>query len=145
MNTSERGVELIKACEGLRLKAYPDPASGGAPWTIGYGCTEGVSPNMVIGQPQAEAMLREELCKVEAAVARLVRVPLSQCQFDALVCFTYNVGQGNLAGSTLLRKLNAGDIDGAAEQFARWDKAAGAVMPGLVKRRQAERALFEGR
>lgn len=143
MKTSERGVELIKTFEGLSLEAYPDPASGGDPWTIGYGCTEGVSPDMVIDQAKAEDMLRQELLKVETAVATLVRVDLSQGQFDALVCFTYNVGQGNLANSTLLRKLNHGDFEGAAHQFECWNKAAGDVLPGLVRRRLAERELFE--
>ena len=142
MKTSPKGIALIKAAEGLRLKAYPDPGTGALPWTIGYGSTSGVTKNMVITEAQAEQMLAADLVRFERAVERLVRVPLKQGQFDALVSFTYNVGEGNFTRSTLLRKLNADDHAGAAEQFKRWVNAGGKVLPGLVKRRAAERALF---
>jgi lysozyme len=142
MKTSPTGIGLIKSSEGLRLKAYPDPGTGGLPWTIGYGSTSGVTQKMVITEAQAEQMLAADLVRFERAVERLVRVPLNQGQFDALVSFTYNVGEGNFTKSTLLRKLNAGDTAGAAEQFKRWVNAGGKVLPGLVKRRAAERALF---
>lgn len=144
MKTSPKGIALIKSAEGLRLKAYPDPGTGGLPWTIGYGSTSGVTRNMVITETQAEQMLAEDLVRFERIVERLVRVPVTQTQFDALVSFTYNVGEGNFTKSTLLRKLNAGDSAGAAEQFSRWVNASGKVLPGLVKRRAAERALFLG-
>ncbi len=144
MKTSPMGIALIKSAEGLRLKAYPDPGTGGLPWTIGYGSTSGVTRNMVITEAQAEQMLAEDLMRFERIVERLVQVPLPQGQFDALVSFTYNVGEGNFAKSTLLRKLNSGDAAGAAEQFSRWVNAAGKVLPGLVKRRAAERAMFLG-
>ena len=144
MKTSPTGIGLIKSSEGLRLKAYPDPGTGGLPWTIGYGSTSGVTQKMVITEAQAEQMLAADLVRFERAVERLVRVPLNQGQFDALVSFTYNVGEGNFTKSTLLRKLNAGDTAGAAEQFKRWVNAGGKVLPGLVKRRVAERALFLG-
>lgn len=144
MKTSPKGVALIKSAEGLRLKAYPDPGTGGLPWTIGYGSTSGVTRNMVITKTQAEQMLAADLVRFESAIERLARVPLNQSQFDALVSFTYNVGEGNFTKSTLLRKLNAGDTSGAAEQFSRWVHAGGKVLPGLVKRRAAERALFLG-
>lgn len=144
MKTSPKGIALIKSAEGLRLKAYPDPGTGWLPWTIGYGSTVGVTQAMVITEAQAELMLAADLVRFERAVERLVQVPLTQGQFDALVSFTYNVGEGNFTKSTLLRKLNAGDTAGAAEQFARWVNAAGKVLPGLVKRRAAERALFKG-
>lgn len=144
MKISPKGIALIKSAEGLRLKAYPDPGTGGLPWTIGYGSTSGVTRNMVITEAQAEQMLAADLVRFERAVDRLVRVPVSQGQFDALVSFTYNVGEGNFTKSTLLRKLNAGDATGAAEQFPRWVNAAGRVLPGLVKRRAAERAMFLG-
>lgn len=144
MKTSPKGIALIKSAEGLRLKAYPDPGTGGLPWTIGYGSTSGVTRNMVITEAQAEQMLAEDLVRFERIVDRAVRVSLNQGQFDALVSFTYNVGEGNFTKSTLLRKLNAGDTAGAAEQFSRWVNAAGKVLPGLVKRRAAERAMFLG-
>ncbi len=99
---------------------------------------------MVITEAQAEQMLTEDLVRFERIVERLVRVRVNQGQFDALVSFTYNVGEGNFTNSTLLRKLNAGDTAGAAEQFARWVHASGKVLPGLVKRRAAERAMFLG-
>ena len=142
MKTSPKGIALFKSAEGLRLKTYPDPGTGGLPWTIGYGSTSGVTRNMVITEAQAEQMLAADLVRFERIVERAVRVPVTQGQFDALVSFTYNVGEGNFTKSTLLRKLNAGDAAGAAEQFTRWVNAGGKVLPGLVKRRVAERALF---
>lgn len=144
MKTSPKGIALIKSAEGLRLKAYPDPGTGGLPWTIGYGSTSGVTRNMVITEAQAEQMLAADLVRFERIVERLVRVPVDQGQFDALVSFTYNVGEGNFTKSTLLSKLNAGDTSGAAEQFSRWVHAGGKVLPGLVTRRAAERSLFLG-
>lgn len=144
MKTSPKGIALIKESEGLRLKAYPDPGTGGLPWTIGYGSTLGVTRTMVITAEQAEQMLAVDLVRFERAVERLVEVPINQGQFDALVSFAYNVGEGNFAKSTLLRKLNAGDSQGAADQFGRWVNAGGKVLQGLVKRRAAERALFLG-
>jgi lysozyme len=81
--------------------------------------------------------------KFEAGVKRLVKVPLAQGQFDALVSFSFNVGLGALGSSTLLRKLNAGDYRGAAAEFPRWNKAGGKVYEGLTRRRAAERSLFE--
>lgn len=98
-----------------------------------------------ITQQQADDYLRRDVRQFERAVARQVRVPLTQGQFDALVSFAFNLGEGALAQSTLLRLLNAGDYAGAAAQFDRWNKAGGRVLPGLVRRRAAERALFEAR
>jgi lysozyme len=142
MKTSARGLDLIKAHEGLRLEAYPDPASGGDPWTIGYGHTAGVKPGDVITQEQADAYLREDIAWAEDAVRSGVKVPISQAAFDAMVSLTFNIGAGAFGRSTLLKMLNAGDHAGAADQFMRWTTAAGRVMPGLEKRRAAERALF---
>lgn len=144
MKTSAKGIALIKSAEGLRLEAYPDPGTDGPPWTIGYGSTSGVTPDSVITEAQAERMLGEDLVRFERAVERQVIVPLDQGQFDALVSFTYNVGEASFAESTLLHRLNAGDAAGAADQFSRWVSAGGKVLPGLVKRRAAERALFLG-
>lgn len=142
MSVSPQALALLREFEGLRLEAYPDPASGGAPWTIGYGHTRGVQPGDKITRDQAEAYLEQDAAEAEAAVRSLIAVPLTQNQCDALVSFVFNVGAGALQRSTLLRKLNAGDFSGAADEFLRWNNAAGQRMPGLTRRRQAERALF---
>ena len=144
MKTSDRGVALIKAHEGLRLSAYTDPVGV---WTIGYGHTTAAGPpkverGMKITEAGADAILRQDLAKFERYVTDAVKVPLSQNEFDALVSFTFNLGPSNLRSSTLLRKLNAGDRAGAADEFLKWTKAGGKTLPGLVKRREAERALF---
>jgi len=139
MRTSQRGLSLIKSFEGLRLLAYRDAVGV---WTIGYGATRGVKPGMSVTKEQAERMLLNDVQRFESEVERLVKVPLSGNQWDALVSFTYNLGASNLESSTLLRLLNVGDYAGAAEQFPRWNKAGGKVLPGLVRRREAERVLF---
>lgn len=142
MHISQKGLDLIKSFEGLRLSAYRCPAD--IP-TIGYGTTAGVKMGDTITKERAEDLLRADVKRFEDQVLRLVKVPLTQGQFDALVSFTYNLGAANLGNSTLLRLLNAGDYKGAAAQFDRWTKAGGKELPGLVKRRAAERALFEGK
>ena len=147
MKTSDRGIALIKTHEGVRLEAYADPGRGWAIPTIGVGHTSAAGPpevykGMKITQDGADAILRRDLAKFEGYVTSAVHVPLTQGQFDALVSFTFNVGPGNLRSSTLLRKLNAGDYQGAADQFPVWNKSNKKVLPGLVKRRAAERALF---
>lgn len=147
MQTSDKGIALIKGFEGCRLTAYPDPGTGGAPWTIGYGWTypvdgKPIKPGMKIDQATADRLLKTGLVSYENDVLKLVKVKLSQNQFDALVSFAYNVGSRALSTSTLLKKLNAGDIKGAADEFLRWNKAGGKVLNGLTRRREAERALF---
>lgn len=142
MHTSQKGLDLIKSFEGLRLTAYKCPADV---WTIGYGTTAGVKPGQTITKERAEELLREDVKRFEEQVLRLVKMPLTQGQFDALTSFVYNLGAGNLSNSTLLRLLNAGDYAGAAAQFERWNKAGGKVLAGLARRRAAERALFEGK
>ncbi len=142
MHTSQKGLDLIKSFEGLRLSAYRCPAD--IP-TIGYGTTAGVKMGDTITKERAEVLLRADVKRFEDQVLRLVKVPLTQGQLDALVSFTYNLGAENLSNSTLLRLLNEGDYKGAAAQFDRWTKAGGKVLPGLVRRRAAERALFEGK
>lgn len=144
MKTSDAGLALIQEFEGCVLTAYPDPATGGAPWTIGYGHTHGVNPGDVCTKEQAFAWLHEDVAWAEACINANVRVPLEQHQFDALVCFTYNVGAGAFSSSTLCRMLNAGDMAGAAGQFGRWVNGPNGPMPGLVRRRGAERAMFMG-
>ncbi|MET5577935.1 lysozyme [Klebsiella aerogenes] len=147
MQTSDEGIALIKDFEGCRLTAYPDPGTGGAPWTIGYGWTlpvdgKPVRPGMTIDQAIADRLLKAGLVSYENDVLKIVKVKLTQGQFDALVSFAYNIGSRALSTSTLLKKLNSGDIKGAADEFLRWNKAGGKVLNGLTRRREAERALF---
>ena len=144
MKTSQSGISLIKGFEGKRLNAYYD---GVGVWTIGFGTIK--YPNGVwvkkgdtCTEAQAESYLKNDLVKFENAINRLVKVPLNQNQFDALSSFTYNLGETNLSSSTLLKKLNAKDYAGTADQFLRWNKAGGKVMNGLTRRREAERILF---
>lgn len=147
MKTSIRGRELIKKFEGLSLKAYPDPGTGGDPWTIGYGTTvypsgDKVMPGDVVTEQEAEDLLLSDLEQFENHVNDLVKVELNQNQFDALVSLTYNIGPANLQNSTLLRELNSGSYAGAAEQFGRWVYANGIRMKGLARRRAEEKQLF---
>ncbi|MFG0419755.1 lysozyme [Pseudomonas sp. zjy_8] len=139
MHTSQRGLSLIKSFEGLRLQAYQDSVGI---WTIGYGTTRGVKPGMSITKEQAERMLLNDVQRFEPEVQRLIKAPLSQNQWDALMSFIYNLGAANLESSTLRRLLNARDYSAAADQFPRWNKAGGKVLAGLVRRRAAERDLF---
>ncbi|MCW6023242.1 lysozyme [Serratia marcescens] len=139
MKVSCRGLELIKRFEGLFLQAYFCPANV---LTIGYGHTADVQIGKVITAEQADAFLQEDTAESEIAVSQLVTVPLTQNQFDALVSFTFNLGYGNLRSSTLLKKLNGGDYTGAADEFSRWINGGGKNLPGLIKRREAEKALF---
>ena len=144
MQISDKGIALIKQFEGCKLTAYQDSVGV---WTIGYGWTKPVDgkpirAGMTIKQETAERLLKTGLVNYENDVSRLVKVDLTQGQFDALVSFTYNLGARSLSTSTLLRKLNAGDYAGAADEFLRWNKAGGKVLNGLTRRREAERALF---
>ena len=142
MKLSQRGIDLIKQFEGYSSKAYPDPATGGAPWTIGYGTTKGVKPGMVITAEKAEKMLRDDVAKFESGVSSLVTAPTTQGQFDAMVSLAYNIGLGNFGKSTLLKKHNARCYTCAADQFRVWNRANGKVMNGLTKRRAAEREVY---
>lgn len=142
MRVSDAGIALIKSFEGLELEAYPDPATGGEPWTIGYGHTGEVTPGMVITEAEADELLLQDVAQFEMCVNGALQVPVTQGQFDALVSFAFNLGCRNLRNSTLLAKLNAGDNVGAAAEFVRWNRAAGKVMAGLTRRREAERDLF---
>ena len=145
MNYSKNGLHLTEQFEGCRLTSYPDPATGADPWTIGYGHTgSDVHPNMTITQQQAEEFLMKDVQKASQAVNSKVHTDITQDEFDALVDFIFNVGAGNFAGSTLLKKINEGDMEGAAHEFEKWDMAAGKHITGLLKRRQAEENLFNG-
>ena len=140
-HTGEQGIALIKQFEGLRLARYLDAV--GKP-TIGYGHL--ILPNERFTRPltpaEAEALLRRDLRVAELNLRKLLRVPVTQQQFDALMSFVFNLGAGRLRSSTLLRYLNAGACTRAADQFLVWNKAGGKPLAGLTKRRQAERALF---
>lgn len=137
---SEEGLALTKGFEGLRLGAYQDVAGI---WTVGYGHTGAdVRAGLTITEAQAETLLLADLADAIACVNCAVTRAVSQCQFDALVDFCFNAGRGNFRNSTLLRKLNKGDVDGAAAQFALWIHAGGKVLAGLVRRRKAEAAMF---
>lgn len=136
---NDEGLALVKRWEGLRLEAYLDSA---AVWTIGYGHTGEVRPGQTITEAEAERLLRADLATAEAAVVRLVTVPLTDGQFGALVSFVFNVGQGAFAGSTLLRRLNAGEYDAVPGELARWNRAGGRVLQGLANRRAAEAGLW---
>ncbi|MNF24057.1 Lysozyme RrrD [compost metagenome] len=132
--------QAIKTAEGLRLTAYKD---GGGVWTIGYGHTGAdVREGLTIPLSEAERLLTRDLRVAENHVNGAVKVKLTQNQFDALVSFVYNVGGEAFRSSTMLKKLNAGDYLGAADQFPRWNKDNGKVVDGLTNRRREERELF---
>ena len=144
MAVSLFGIDLICGFEGLRLKAYDD---GVGVWTIGFGTT--IYPNGIrvkkgdtCTEAQAKAYMAYDLKKFESAVNNAVTVPVNQNQFDALVSLAYNIGPSAFSKSTLVRKLNAGDIRGAAEQFDVWVNAGGKRMQGLVNRRAKEKEVF---
>jgi lysozyme len=140
MKISDKGLKLIKDFEGLKLTSYLCPANV---WTIGYGSTgPHVKQGMTITEKEAEDLLKEDVKRFEECVTDAVEVDLTQDEFDALVSFSFNVGCGAFMGSTLLRLLNAGNKQAAAQQFPRWNKAAGQVLAGLTRRREAEKALY---
>lgn len=157
MKVSEAAIRMIKHHEGVRLRPYRCPA---LLWTVGVGHV--IDPShigvkyedrkslpipsgwdRVLSMGEVDALLAQDLAKFERGVARLCPSSVSnQGQFDALVSFAFNVGLGNLQRSSLRMKINRGDLEDAAEEFMKWTKAAGRVLPGLVKRRNDERALF---
>jgi lysozyme len=142
--TSEKGKALIKDFEGVVLKVYPDPATGGEPWTAGVGHTgPDVKPGMKVTREMADAWLAADLKKFEDVVNKAAPVA-TQDQFDAMVSLCFNIGPGNFLKSTLLKKHKAGLYGGAADQFAVWNKAAGKIMAGLTRRRAAEARLYRG-
>jgi GH24 family phage-related lysozyme (muramidase) len=148
MKLSANGEAFIKEFEGYRDTPYQCSANV---WTIGWGHTKNVKKHGVwiannwlddITKNQAHDLFLEDVMQFELAVRRLVQVELTQNQFDALVSFAFNLGGGALQKSTLLKKLNAKDYDGAAKEFKKWNRADGKVIAGLVKRRKAEAELF---
>lgn len=140
MRTNTAGLSLIKSFEGCELRAYKCPAGV---LTIGFGHTgPDVTSGLVITAHRAEELLQGDLARFERAVAAALRVPVAANQFAALVSLAYNIGPAALAKSTLLRRLNAGRTQEAADQFLVWNRAGGRVLAGLTRRREAERALF---
>lgn len=155
--TSKAGIDLMHSFEGCEKKrpdglieAYPDPGTGGDPWTIGWGST-GKDPfnggrirqGTVWTQEQCDLRFEQHLAQFEEGVREgLGKSPASQPQFDAMVSLAYNIGVGAFQKSTLLRMHKAGDYDGAAKQFLRWNRAGGRVMRGLTRRRTAEMELY---
>jgi len=142
MNISNEGLSLIKKFEGCELDAYK--CAAGVP-TIGYGSTHGIEMGMSISRARAEELLLEDIAKFEDHVNNNVKVPLNQNQFDAMVSWTFNLGGGNLKSSTLLKVLNSSDYTDVHNQIKRWNKANGKVLEGLIRRREAEALLFEGK
>ena len=157
MKVSQKCINQIKQDEGVRNRPYQCPA---LLWTVGVGHV--IDPkhakvpmadrkqlpipagwDRVLSNEEIDDILRKDLNRFEAGVLRLIKVPLTQGQFDALVSFSFNVGLGNLQNSTLRMKLNRGDYEGAAEQFLVWTKAGGRVLKGLVIRRTHEKEMFE--
>jgi lysozyme len=146
VNASEDAKKRLRAHEGLSLTSYKDIAGI---WTVGYGLTGSVNgtkvgPTTKISKEQAEALLEAKVAEFAEGVTKAVKVPLEQHQFDALVSLAYNIGMGAFLKSTLLKRLNAKDYKGAAEQFPRWKYAGGKESLGLLKRRMQEKALFLG-
>lgn len=139
MKISSKGLDIIKVSESCKLTAYRCAANK---ITIGWGSTKNVKMGMCITQEQADKRLLEDINVAEKAVSSLVRVKLTQNQFDALTSFVFNIGNGNFSNSTLLKKLNAGNYKAASEEFKRWNKADGKVLSGLTTRRKKETELF---
>lgn len=137
---TDAGLRLIKEFEGCKLVAYPDQ---GGKLTIGYGTTyHEVKPGEICTEAEAEEWLKQDLVFTCRSVNMLVTQNITDSQFSAVVCFAYNVGVGNLSQSTLLKCLNAGHPEDAANEFTKWSKIHGVQIPGLLRRREAERALF---
>ena len=141
MQLSKTGIELLKHFEGCELKAYQDSVGV---WTIGYGHTKGIYEGLEITQSEAEKMLVDELPEYEGYITDKVVPMLQQHEYDALVCWVYNLGPTNLSSSTLLKRLNAGEFKDVPFQMKRWDKAGGQPLLGLTRRRNAEALLFKG-
>lgn len=145
MKTSADGIALLHYFESCRLKAYPDPATKGAPWSIGWGDTgPDVVPGLVITQDEADQRFADRLAlEFEPGVMQAIKVEAEQHQFDAFVCLAYNIGLRNFSGSTLVRMFNS-RMDGVENEFLKWNRAGGKVMLGLRRRREAERSRYLG-
>lgn len=160
MKASSACINAVKHFEELKLIAYLCPANR---WTVGYGHTQGVKKGLKVTEPEALTILLGDVCDYEDAVNKMLKIQVNQGQFDALICFAFNAGISALSTSTLMKKLNAGDLLGAAKEFPRWNKADGShngkdddndglidevgekqELAGITRRRNTEKALFEG-
>lgn len=141
VKTSVDGLTLIRTFEGFRPTSYKDQ---GSVWTIGFGHTKSVSKGMTCTIAQAEQYLADDLLIVEACINSTVKVPLKQCQFDALASFTFNLGCMNFVESTLRDYINMGRFVTASEQFPKWNHIGKVSDPGLLRRRLAEQKMFNG-
>jgi lysozyme len=153
--TSQDGIDLIKSFESCKLKAYPDPKTGGIPWTVGWGSTgANIGSNTIWSQEYADNQLISDISQREAIVRNCVTVELTQGQFDAMVSIVFNVGSGSIMHdgiirlkngnpSTLLRKINNSDFSGAAIEWLKWISPGSSVSNGLLRRRNAELVLFK--
>lgn len=141
MNIGQAGIDLIKSFEQCRLHAYlPTPDDV---WTCGWGSTQGVTKDTVWTQEEANAHFLEDIAWVEKCINGAITVPLTQNEFDACCSLCFNIGCNAFKGSTLARKLNASDFNGAEAEFKRWNKQAGKELAGLTRRRAQEAVLFE--
>lgn len=141
--TSARGREMIESFEGRRHTAYPDPATGGKPWTIGIGSTgPDVVPGLTWTDQEIDERFSADLRKFEVGINKMLMRPVSQSQWDAIISLVFNVGLQNFKTSTMLRLLNNGCFREASLQFERWSFANGQQMPGLLRRRRAEAEMF---
>lgn len=149
MRVNQDTINLIKEFEGFRAKAYPDPGTGGDPWTIGYGTTgrAGVGidpkPGMEITEAEAEHYLQKGVDKFADQIEGYITAPINENEFGAFVSLAYNIGPSAFRKSSSLRHFNNGDKARAAQNILLWNKAGGKVLRGLVRRREAEKALFE--
>jgi lysozyme len=137
--TNDACIDIIKEFGGLRLESYSDQNGN---WYIGYGHSQGVTEGMTITEAEAEQFLRDDLMVFEQSVSRMVEVDVSENEFSAMVCLTYNIGPGGFAESTVLRKVNEQEWEEAADAILLWNKVNGQVNEALVNRREKERSLF---
>lgn len=151
MQPSDACIKIIQKSESCAkrqpdgtFKAYPDPGSGGDPWTIGWGSTGAdIKPGTIWSQKQCDERFSEHVAQFAQAVTKAIgSAPTTQHQFDAMVSLAYNIGVNAFAGSTVLKKHKAGDFKGAAAAFGMWNKSKGKVLNGLTTRRAAEAALY---
>ena len=140
MKINSAGLSLIRRFEGCELKAYYDEHGG--VWTIGYGHTHGVKRGQTITKEDADAFLSRDVSWAEEAVMECVKAQINTNQFSACVSLCFNIGADAFKRSTLVKKINAEDFDGAADEFQKWNKAGGKVLNGLIRRRAAEEELF---
>lgn len=142
LTVGQEGIDLIKFFEGVEYESYQD--TGGV-WTVGVGHTSTAKPNMKVTEEEVDELLKDDLKDSENAIYDLVKVSLYQHQFDALVSFVFNLGYGNFKSSTLLKRINDEKHDYVPYELSRWNQDNGEVLSGLVKRRDAEGLMYQGK